>query len=147
MKTAEMLIRPFTADIEDAVVTLWQRAGLIGAWNNPHADIQRKLKVNLELFLVGLIDGKMIATAMAGYEGHRGWVNYLAVNPDCRRRGLGRQMMAAAEKSLLERGCPKINIQVRAGNTEALGFYRALGFKMDEAISMGKRLIEDEATK
>jgi ribosomal protein S18 acetylase RimI-like enzyme len=140
-----MQIRPFTAGDEKAVIELWQKCGLTRPWNNPGRDIQRKLAVNPELFLIGLIDGKVIATDMGGYEGHRGWVNYLAVDPSLRRQGLGHEMMKAIEQLLLERGCPKLNLQVRTGNTEAIGFYKAIGYNMDEVISMGKRLIEDKS--
>jgi len=138
-----MIIRPYTPEYEAQVIALWERCNLIRPVNNPKRDIQRKLKVNPELFLVGLIDGKVAATAMGGYEGHRGWVNYLGVDPVYRKKGLGRQMMTALEEKLLERGCPKLNLQVRIGNTEAMKFYERIGYKQDEAISMGKRLIPD----
>jgi ribosomal protein S18 acetylase RimI-like enzyme len=140
-----MQIRPFTAGDEKAVIELWQKCGLTRPWNDTLRDIERKLAVNPELFLIGLMDGKVIATAMGGYEGHRGWVNYLAVDPSLRRQGLGHEMMKAIEQLLLERGCPKLNLQVRTGNTEAIGFYKAIGYNMDEVISMGKRLIEDKS--
>ena len=80
---------------------------------------------------------------MAGYEGHRGWVNYLAVAPAHQRKGLGRRLMEEVEKRLLERGCPKLNMQVRSSNTEAMAFYRRLGYVPDEAVALGKRLIPD----
>ena len=80
---------------------------------------------------------------MAGYEGHRGWVNYLAVSPEHQRRGLGKTLMRDVEKRLMERGCPKLNVQVRAANSEALQFYRRLGYAQDEAVALGKRLIPD----
>jgi ribosomal protein S18 acetylase RimI-like enzyme len=139
----EMHIRPYTAQDESAVIGLWTKCGLIRPWNNPRKDIERKCKVNPELFLVGLIDGKIAAAAMGGYEGHRGWVNYLAVDPGFQRAGLGRKMMSAIEEKLLAMGCPKLNIQVRSGNTQAMEFYRKLGYKVDETVSLGKRLIED----
>jgi ribosomal protein S18 acetylase RimI-like enzyme len=105
------------------------------------------LTVQPELFLVGELDGKVIATLMAGYEGHRGWVNYLAVAPKHRRQGFGRVLMQEAEERLLALGCPKMNIQVRNSNAEALAFYRGIGYVQDEAISLGKRLIPDAPTK
>ena len=80
---------------------------------------------------------------MAGYEGHRGWINYLAVAEECRRQGLGRQMMDAAEVGLRAMGCPKISLQIRKTNPAAIGFYRSLGFVEDETVSMGKRLVKD----
>jgi ribosomal protein S18 acetylase RimI-like enzyme len=139
----EMLIRPYSKQDENTVVELWRSCGLTRPWNNPRKDIERKLKVNPELFLVGLIDNRIVATAMGGYEGHRGWVNYLAVDPEFQRSGQGRKMMSAIEERLLAMGCPKLNIQVRSGNTQAMEFYRKLGYKVDEAVSMGKRLVED----
>jgi ribosomal protein S18 acetylase RimI-like enzyme len=136
-------IRAFSPADESAVIELWQRCGLLRPWNNPHRDIERKLKINPELFRVGLIDGQIVAAGMGGYEGHRGWVNYLAVDPTYRRKGLGRQMMQTLEEKLLALGCPKINIQVRSDNLTAKEFYTKLGFKTDDVESMGKRLLED----
>jgi ribosomal protein S18 acetylase RimI-like enzyme len=138
-----MRIRPYAGGDEDAVVRLWEQCGLTRAWNDPRKDIARKLTVQPELFLVGTLDGKLVASIMAGYEGHRGWVNYLAVAPDCRRRGFGRILMQRAEELLLKLGCPKLNIQVRSSNAAALGFYRGIGYLQDESVSLGKRLIPD----
>ena len=138
-----MEVRPFSIENEQAVITLWQKCGLVQPWNIPHLDIQRKLKVNPELFLVGIVGVKIIATAMGGYEGHRGWVNYLAVDPAFRKKGFGRQLMAEIEKRLLALGCPKINLQVRTDNTSALEFYSQIGYKDDNVVSLGKRLIVD----
>jgi ribosomal protein S18 acetylase RimI-like enzyme len=139
-----MRIRPFQGGDEAPVVALWQQCGLTRAWNDPHKDIARKLKVQPELFLVGTVDATIVATVMAGYEGHRGWLNYLAVAPALRGRGYARSLIQSVEKLLLERGCPKINLQVRASNPEALGFYRHLGYAQDDTVSLGKRLIRDE---
>jgi ribosomal protein S18 acetylase RimI-like enzyme len=139
----KMTIRPYSPEDETAVIALWNRCNLTRPWNSPQLDIKRKLEVNAELFLVGLIGNKVVATAMGGYEGHRGWVNYLAVDPTYQRRGLGRQMMKSVEDKLSAIGCPKINLQVRTGNLAALGFYERLGYKSDDVISLGKRLIED----
>lgn len=138
-----MRIRPFGRGDETAVVALWETCGLTRPWNDPHKDIARKLTVQPELFLVGVTDDAVMASVMAGYEGHRGWMNYLAVAPRFRGRGLGRLLVLKVERLLLERGCPKVNLQVRATNLEAVAFYRRLGYAQDESISMGKRLIED----
>ena len=139
-----MLIRPFEETDADAVVALWQLCGLTRPWNNPHLDIARKLEVQRELFLVGVDEGgSVVASAMGGYEGHRGWVNYLAVHPDARGAGHARTLMDELESLLLARGCPKLNLQVRGDNTEALAFYAAIGYGVDDAVSMGKRLIAD----
>jgi ribosomal protein S18 acetylase RimI-like enzyme len=138
-----MQIKPYTHQYEKAVIELWERCELTRPWNNPKLDIERKMKVEPELFMIGMTDGRVIASVMGGYEGHRGWVNYLAVDPAYRRQGLGRQMMEEVEKKLLEKGCPKINIQIRNGNSEAMAFYDKIGYKTDDVTSMGKRLVSD----
>ena len=138
-----MQIRPFQPADEAAVVALWQECRLTRPWNDPRKDIARKLAVQPELFLVGTVNGELVATVMAGYEGHRGWVNYLAVSPAHQRKGLGRRLMEEVEKRLLARGCPKLNMQVRSSNTDAMAFYRRLGYLPDEAVALGKRLIPD----
>ena len=138
-----MQIRPYDPTDEAAVVALWERCGLTRPWNDPHKDIRRKLAVRPDLFLVGELDGAVVGTVMAGYDGHRGWVNYLGVDPACRRRGVGRALMAEAERLLRLDGCPKINLQVRTSNTEAIEFYRRIGFAVDDVVSLGKRLEHD----
>ena len=142
-----MTVRQFTSDDKTAVIELWQKCGLISPENNPERDIERKLKVNPELFLVGTIDGRVVATAMGGYEGHRGWVNYLAVEPEYRESGFGRLLMEQLEKMLLDIGCPKINLNVRTTNKEVLEFYEIIGYRRDEVITMTKRLVKDEPFK
>ena len=139
-----MQIRPFNLEDEKAVVALWRRCDLIRPWNDPHRDIQRKLGVRPELFLVGVLDGQIIASVMAGYEGHRGWLNYLAVVPELQRRGYARAMVAEAERLLLQAGCPKINLQIRTSNHGVIEFYRRLGYAVDDVVSMGKRLEHDD---
>jgi len=137
-------IRPFAVDDTEAVVALWRAAGLVKPWNDPYLDIERKLTVQPELFLVAVGgDGALVGTAMVGYEGHRGWVNYLAVADPARGTGLGRALMAEAERLLVERGCPKLNLQVRTSNTDVIAFYERLGYAVDDAVSLGKRLIPD----
>jgi ribosomal protein S18 acetylase RimI-like enzyme len=136
-------IRPFQQYDEAAVVQLWKDCNLVVPWNDPLRDIQRKLRVQPELFLVGVASGELVASVMAGYGGHRGWLNYLAVAPRFRRQGIGRMLVAEAEARLHQMGCPKINIQIRTSNTEVIAFYRRIGFKSDEVVSMGKRLEAD----
>lgn len=133
-------IRRFLPVDEEAVVALWEACELVRPWNVPTLDIARKLEFQPELFFVAERSGDLIGSVMAGYEGHRGWINYLAVSPDHRRRGLGRALMEFAEQELLAIGCPKINLQVRGGNREALGFYERLGYAVDDTVSLGKRL-------
>lgn len=187
-----MIIRSFDEAETEAVVELWNECGLTRPWNDPRRDIQRKLTVQPELFLVGVepqlvrvepallrvdpdrvpagprarIGGPdlgatpsthtptpaatpsthrtIVATAMVGFDGHRGWVNYLAVAPAWQRRGYARQLMTEAEALLTARGCPKLNLQVRSGNSAAVEFYRSLGYIDDNTVSFGKRLIPDD---
>ena len=138
-----MKVRTFQSGDEAAVVALWEECKLTRPWNDPHKDIARKLAVQPELFLVGTLDGAVMASVMAGYEGHRGWMNYLAVAPRHRGRGYGRALVEHVERLLLERGCPKVGLLVRNSNKEAAEFYRRLGYAQDESISLGKRLIAD----
>lgn len=139
-----MNIRPYESSDEKQVIALWRRCRLLRPWNDPKKDIARKLAVQPELFLVGVSEGRLVATVMAGYEGHRGWINYLAVAPEHQRFGLGRAMMDEAERRLCELGCPKINLQIRRENAGAAVFYARLGYKEDDVISLGKRLQSDE---
>jgi len=126
------------------VIELWFKCKLVVPSNNPRRDIERKVEVDPDLFLVGIINGKVAATVMGGYEGHRGWINYLAVDPAHQRKGYGRLIMQEVEKRIRARGCPKINLQVRAGNAAVIKFYRSLGYGDDNVIGFGKRLEEDE---
>ena len=135
-----MKIRAFKHGDEEAVVQLWQKCGLTVPQNDPIADIKCKETVQPELFLVGVLDGSIIASVMAGYDGHRGWLNYLSVSPERRRNGFGGQMVLEAMRRLRALGCPKINIQVRTSNKEAVTFYQKLGFVEDRVISLGKSL-------
>lgn len=142
---ASVRLRSFAADDEDAVIALWEEAGLLRPWNNPRADIARKLSVQPELFVVAVdLDDAVVGAVMAGFDGHRGWMNYLATAAAVRGRGVGRALVEHVERRLEERGCPKVNLQVRADNDAAVGFYRHLGFTVDDVVSMGKRLVSDD---
>ena len=143
----KMHLRPFKKSDELAVVSLWQDCGLIVPHNNPHKDIARKLAVNPELFIVGEVAGVVIGSCMIGYEGHRGWINYLAVHPEYQRTGFAKQLMSEAERLLRELGCPKINLQIRSTNASVIAFYESLGFVEDNARSFGLRLENDEDKK
>lgn len=138
-----MQIRPFRMTDEAAVVALWQQCDLLRPWNDPHADIRRKLTTQPELFFVGECDTGLVASVMTGFDGHRGWVNYLAVNPLHRYKGYGRLLMAHVERTFHRLGCPKVNLQVRTSNQAAAAFYLRLGYRPEEAVSFGKRLIVD----
>lgn len=141
---AGFAIRSFAPADAEAVVALWQTCGLVRPWNDPHKDIARKLGEQPELFLVGCLgDGRVVATAMVGFDGHRGWVYYLAVAPGQRRLALGRAMMDRAEALLTERGCPKVALMVRSDNAEVIAFYERLGYAQDKVAVLGKRLIPD----
>jgi len=142
---SSLLIRPFQTEDEDALVALWKMCELTVPWNNPHKDIARKLQVQPELFLVGILDSSLIATVMGGYEGHRGWINYLAVHPDFQGNGYGQEIMNSVETGLREMGCPKINLQIRTGSNKIASFYQKLGFTNDHVVSMGKRLEADHS--
>ena len=139
-----MEIRPFQLEDEDAVISLWQRCDLVRPWNDPRKDIRRKLGIRPDLFLVGLLGGQIVACVVAGYEGHRGWLNYLAVAPEHQRHGLARAIVEEAERLLRSAGCPKINLQVRTSNHGVIGFYKRLGYSVDDVVSMGKRLEHDD---
>jgi ribosomal protein S18 acetylase RimI-like enzyme len=138
-------IRPFAESDTEAVVALWTACDLVRPWNDPRRDIARKLTTQPELFLVAVDeDDVLVSAGMAGFDGHRGWVNYLAVSPDLQGSGLGRRMMSEFEERLTAMGCPKLNLQVRAGNERVIGFYEALGYVDDHTVSLGKRLIPDD---
>jgi len=139
-----MNIRPFQRGDEEAVIDLWRRCDLVRPQNDPRKDIARKLAVQPEMFLLAVDDAeRIVGSVMCGYEGHRGWINYLAVDPAHRFKGIGRLLMSEAERVLRAVGCPKINLQVRSTNEAVIAFYRAIGFEVDEVISMGKRLERD----
>jgi ribosomal protein S18 acetylase RimI-like enzyme len=138
-----MQIRVYERSDESAVVALWQECELTRTRNDPRKDIARKLRVQPDLFLVGTLNGRVIASVMAGYDGHRGWINYLAVSTAHRGRGYGKGLMQRVEQLLLEAGCPKINLLVRATNSAVIEYYRHIGYSQDEVVSLGKRLIPD----
>ncbi len=139
----DLEIRRYRESDQQAVVDLWRECGLVVPWNDPVKDINRKLRVQRDVFLVGSLGARLVATVMAGYEGHRGWINYLAVAADCRKTGFGRRLMKEAERHLRAIGCPKINLQVRRSNAGVIEFYRTIGYSVDDVVSMGKRLHED----
>ena len=137
------LIRSYRREDKRDVIDLWIQSNLVVPANNPEKDIERKLAVNPELFLVGIMDDTLVATCMAGYDGHRGWINFLAVAPQFRRQGIATRIMKAAEKCLISAGCPKINLQVRTSNMAVIQFYKSVGFSNDDVVSLGKQLTPD----
>jgi ribosomal protein S18 acetylase RimI-like enzyme len=136
-----MEIRPYLESDEAAIVELWREVFPDSpAWNRPETDIQRKLSVQRELFLVATVGTQLVGSAMAGYDGHRGWVYYVAVSPKYRRQGVGTALMRSVEKRLARLDCPKLNLQARASNEKVVAFYKRLGYEVVERISLGKRL-------
>ena len=142
-----MIIRAYRDTDQDAVVQLWHLTGLTTPQNNPVMDIKRKQRVDPDLFLVATQERnrseEVLGTIMGGYEGHRGWINYMGVRPDYQRRGIATLMIKEIESLLVKRGCPKINLQVRGSNSQAIEFYRALGYLDDKVVGLGKRLQHD----
>jgi ribosomal protein S18 acetylase RimI-like enzyme len=137
-------LRPYRESDEGQVVALWRECGLVRSWNDPHKDIARKLQVQRELFLVVAEAGRVLATIMAGYDGHRGWVYYLAVAPSHRGQGIATGLVRHVEQALQERGCPKLSLLVRGTNAAVLAFYGKLGYAQDASVPLGRRLIADE---
>ena len=134
-------VRSYQPADESDVVRLWELVFPDApAHNKPHNDIRMKLGVQPELFFVAIDKDRVIGSAMAGFDGHRGWVYYVAVYPDYRRRGIGSALMSKAEQALKEMGCPKLNLQIRADNHQVQAFYESLGYAVEERISMGKKL-------
>jgi ribosomal protein S18 acetylase RimI-like enzyme len=138
-----MHVRPYRPADEPFVIAIWHACGLTRPWNDPKKDIARKLEVQPELFLVGELDGRLVAVGMFGYDGHRGSVAYLGVLPEYQRQSLGRELMQVGEARLRELGCPKVNLLVRTTNQQVIEFYRRLGYAMDDVVELGKRLIPD----
>jgi ribosomal protein S18 acetylase RimI-like enzyme len=139
-QSVNLTIRPYQPKDEEAIIQLWQACNLVVPQNDPRRDIRCKLAVQPELFLVGLSGLDVVASVMAGYEGRRGWLNYLAVAPQHQRQGMGRRMVEAATDALEAMGCPKVNLQIRTSNRDVIEFYQRLGFTIDDVVSMGKRL-------
>ena len=130
----------YSSEYQDAVVDLWRKCNLVVPQNDPVEDIQRKLVFQPDLFFVALLDSKVIGSIMVGYEGHRGWMNYLAVLPEHQRQGYGRKLVEKAVDELKRLGCLKVNLQVRRSNVSVVEFYEHLGFKDDDVVGLGKRL-------
>lgn len=136
-------IRAFSGGDTEVVVSLWHACGLTRPWNDPRLDIARKMTVQPELFLVAEEDGIVVGSVMAGYDGHRGWLYYLAADPERQGEGIGRALVMAAEERLTAMGCPKIQLMVRPDNVGARGFYDSLGYEPFDTWNTGKRLIAD----
>ena len=123
-----------------SVIELWESCGLTRTWNDPRNDFALALAGSTSTILILRDESVVVGSIMVGFDGHRGWVYYLAVAPDHRRHGHGRALMAEAEKWLRGQGAPKIQLMVRDGNVAALGFYEALGLERQELVTLGKFL-------
>ena len=144
MSEEQYIIRPFKLEDKNSVVELWKVCRLTRPWNNPEKDIERKLNVQSEMFLVLEIQGSIIGSVMAAYDGHRGVINYLAVHPGYQKKGYGKILMTHVERELLKKGCPKINLLVRSDNLNVKRFYKGLHYEeQDDVKVFGKRLIPD----
>jgi len=140
----DLYIRPVREADTPAIVDLWTACSLTVPWNDPIKDIERKTADSPELFFVGEMNGnRIVATCMAGYDGHRGWVYYLGVLPELQEKGIGAAMMSHAETALKQMGCPKVELMVRRSNAKVLSFYDKDGYEEEPVVVLSKRLIED----
>jgi ribosomal protein S18 acetylase RimI-like enzyme len=130
----------YESTYQTAVIDLWKKCNLTVPQNDPREDIQKKLTFQPDLFFIALLKSTVIGTIMAGYDGHRGWLNYLAVLPVYQKRGYGRQLVEKAVDELRKLGCLKVNLQVRRTNTSVITFYTHLGFKEEDRVNLGMRL-------
>lgn len=137
------IIRPYLESDLDDVIALWELCGLTRPWNNPEIDIFRKLAQRDQLFLLAVKDNQLIATVMGGYDGHCGWVNYLAVHPNFQRNDVATALVQQLEKRLIALGCPKLQLLIRKDNIDVQSFYEQLGYDEIDVICLGKRLIQD----
>ena len=138
-------IRPIKSIEHQQLIDLWLECGLTRSWNNPEKDIQRKLSFQPDLLLGAFQKEQLVGSIMAGYDGHRGWMNYLGVLPNFQRQGIGKKLVEVTENGLQKLGCPKVNLQLRYSNFVARHFYRKIGYCEDAALSFGKRLVFDSA--
>ena len=136
--------RKFRKTDAEAVIKLWKKCKLIVPWNDPFKDINRKLSIKDNLFIIGEMNKHIIASAMAGYDGHRGYIYYLAVLPEYQKKGIGSSLLSIVEKKLLHLGCPKINLFVRNTNIKVKTFYRINNYEFQDSQIYGKRLIKDD---
>lgn len=134
-------IRPYLSDDFEEVVALWNLVFPDDPpWNKPEKVIETKMTMQADSFFVAIRSEHVAGTVLAGFDGTRGWIHHLAVHPDFRRQGIATQLVRRAENHLAEVGCPKLNLQVRAGNESAIGFYKSLGFDSEDRVSFGKHL-------
>jgi len=140
MEVADLVIASLAESEIEAAVALWREAGLLRSWNDPHADIRLALAGPSSTIIAAHAEARLAATVMVGWDGHRGWIYYLAVARDLQRRGIGARMVKAAENWLAERRAPKLNLLVRAENAAVLGFYESLGYRRSDAVLLQRVL-------
>jgi ribosomal protein S18 acetylase RimI-like enzyme len=135
-----------TATIKDTpvITELWRRTNLLRPWNNPEQDIEQALTTETSTILVFETDDKIIGTIMAGYDGHRGWIYYMAVEPEYQRNGYAKQLVASAEEWLKSRGAPKVHLLTRKGNEEVQQFYTKIGYEISDVTVMQKTFEENK---
>ncbi len=133
-------ISPATQSDRAEVIALWRAAELTRPWNNPVTDFDLAIESPSSDILVARADTPIVGSVMVGFDGHRGWVYYLACHPGSRNQGIGRQLMVAAEDWLKIRGAPKIQLMVRDDNMQARGFYASLGYELQDVVTIGRRL-------
>lgn len=127
-----------------AVIALWRACDLTRPWNDPTADFTRALEGSSSTVLVALAEDRVSGSAMVGFDGHRGWIYYVAVDPQLQRQGLGRRLLDECQRWLLARGCPKVELMVRDGNPAA-DLYERLGWELQPVRVYG-RWLEDKGT-
>ncbi len=133
-------IRRYEPKYQAAVIQLWKTCKLVVPQNDPAADIRKKLAFQPELFFLAVMNGQVLGSVMAGYDGHRGWLNYVAVLPQWQKKGYGRQLVETAITELRKLGCVKVNLQVRKSNVSVVRFYKHLGFQEEDRVSLGMKL-------
>lgn len=138
--SSAMQISTATESDMDDVIALWGACELTRPWNDPGADYRLALTNETSAILLAHSEGDLVASVLTGFDGHCGWVYYLAVNPNFQTQGLGRKMMAAAEAWLRDRDAPKIQLMVRDDNEQAIGFYKALGYDVQPVVTIGRKL-------
>lgn len=142
-----MEIRPIMDGDEEGIVALWGACNLIRPWNDPTADIALARHSPASEIFVGIDAGDVVASAMCGFDGHRGWLYYVATHPDLRGTGAGRKILATAEEWLADQGCPKVELIIRGGNKAVAAFYEAVGYKVEDRVLMSKWLAEPPAVQ
>lgn len=145
MTPVEFAIRPVQDGDEEVLISLWQECDLLRPWNDPHHDIAHCRKNPTSELFVGLLENRIIASIMAGDDGHRGVVYYVATSPEHQGKGYGHQMVRHGEIWLQGRGVWKINLMIREGNNDVQGFYESLDYEREPRTVMSRRIAKQDA--